>query len=209
MTTTPLETHRYRHLPHRGGAFPGTIVALHGTGGNEADLLPLAEQIAARAAVLSPRGNVLEHGMPRFFRRLAEGVFDVPDLIARTHALADFIAAAREHHRLPNPVIAMGYSNGANIAGALLLLRPEVLDGAMLLRPMLPLEPASVPALEGKRVLLASGTHDPICPPESAARLGDLLREGGAVVTEANPEASHGLVPEDVSAMRAFIAMYR
>src|SRR5262249_11765205 len=135
------------------------LLLLHGTGGNEDDLLPLGRMVAPGAALLSPRGKVLEQGMPRFFRRLAEGVFDEDDVRARAHELADFVAAAREHYRIGAPV-ALGYSNGANIAAAVMLLRPEALAGGILLRAMVPLAKLEAKeGLSGKAVLVVSGAR--------------------------------------------------
>src|SRR5882762_5959864 len=151
---------------------PGTLprapalLLLHGTGGNEADLLPLGRILVPGAALLSPRGKVLEHGMPRFFRRFAEGVFDVDDLKRRTHELADWVTVATVAHSLAGrPLMAVGFSNGANIAASLLLLRPEVLAGAVLLRATLPFEPEVPPALAGRPVFIAAGRADPYARP--------------------------------------------
>ncbi len=135
-----------------------TLLLLHGTGGTEMDMVPLGERLDPAAALLSPRGKSPENGMPRFFRRLAEGVFDEQDLIFRTHELAGFVeGAARTYNFDPRRVVAVGYSNGANIAGALLLLRPGILAGAALLRPMVPLVPAELPKLDGVPVLISAG----------------------------------------------------
>ncbi|MEX1159153.1 MAG: alpha/beta hydrolase, partial [Thermomicrobiales bacterium] len=140
-----------------------TLLLLHGTGGNENDLLSLGSLLLPGASVLSPRGKVSENGASRFFRRLAEGVFDVEDLIARTYELADFVgAAAKQYGFDPGNVVAVGYSNGANIASSMLLLRPGTLAGAVLLRPMVPLEPDSPPDLSGTPVYLGAGRLDPI-----------------------------------------------
>ena len=147
---------------HRLDAAP--LLLLHGTGGDENDLLPLGQAIAPGASLLSPRGKVLEHGMPRFFRRLAEGVFDEDDLRRRANELADFVDQARQRYDLAAPV-ALGYSNGANIAAAMLLLRPDPLAGAMLLRAMVPLRDVPKTDLTGKPVLIVSGQSDPIIPP--------------------------------------------
>ena len=136
-----------------------TLLLLHGTGGNERDLIPLGRELDPNASLLSPRGKVLENGMPRFFRRLAEGVFDQADLKARTLELAEFIARARKAYGLEAP-IAVGFSNGANIAASLLLTQPNVLRGAVLMRAMLPFEPQTMPDLTGKPVLLLSGSSD-------------------------------------------------
>src|SRR5436305_9724910 len=142
-----------------------TLLLLHGTGGNERDLIPLARELDARAALLSPRGKVLENGMPRFFRRVAEGVFDLDDLKKRTNELADFVAAAAQHYGFSSDkVVAVGYSNGANIAASVLLLRPEVLSTAILFRAMVPLVPQTKPNLSSARVWIGAGTNDPIIP---------------------------------------------
>jgi phospholipase/carboxylesterase len=186
---------------------PGTVAGatplllLHGTGGNEDDLLSLGEALAPGAPLLSPRGKVLENGMPRFFRRLAEGVFDLEDLRLRTRELADFLAAARNVYDLgETPPIAVGYSNGANIAGALLLLHPGSLSGALLLRPMVPLVPEPLPALDGIPVLIAAGRQDPIVPPSQPRALADLLGSAGADVTLHRSNGAHGLTREDLEA---------
>ncbi|MBC8107634.1 MAG: alpha/beta hydrolase [Anaerolineae bacterium] len=184
-----------------------TLLLLHGTGGDETDLLGVARAIDGNAALLSPRGNVLENGMPRFFRRLAEGVFDEKDLIARTHELADFVAAAAKHYqRDPTKIIAVGFSNGANIAAAMMLLRPEALRAGVLIRAMVPLIPAQQTDLSGKSALILSGTADPIVPRDNAGRLAKLLRDTGADVTHKWIEASHGLTMEDIETARGWIA---
>jgi phospholipase/carboxylesterase len=191
---------------------PGTdaahapLLLLHGTGGDESDLLPLGQAIAPGRALLSPRGRVLENGMPRFFRRLAEGVFDEQDLIAQTEALAGFITKARVHYGLAAPV-AVGFSNGANIAAALMLLHPEALAGAVLIRAMPPLtRPPEGSGLTGKRVLLLSGRADPLVPAAAAATLAAQLEARGAQVTHQDLAAGHGLTNQDVLAARAFLA---
>lgn len=184
------------------------LLLLHGTGGDEHDLLPVGRQLAPGAALLSPRGDVLERGAPRFFRRLAEGVFDLADVERRTHALADFIAAAaREYGFDALRLTALGFSNGANIAASLLLLRPESLASAVLLRPMIVLEPtpAAMPSLAGKRVLISSGNVDPIVPLDHPPRLAEMLRRAGADVTLHTHAASHSLVPGDFAAAKEFL----
>jgi phospholipase/carboxylesterase len=184
---------------------PGTkegippLLLLHGTGGNEDDLLSLGETLAPGAPLISPRGKALENGMPRFFRRLAEGVFDLEDLRFRARELVDFLSAARKAYNLgETPPIAVGYSNGANIAGALLLLHPGSLSGALLLRPMVPLVPEVLPRLDGIPVLIAAGRNDPIVPPTQARALADLLGSAGADVTLHGSVAGHGLTREDL-----------
>jgi phospholipase/carboxylesterase len=187
----------------------GTILALHGTGGNEDDLIPLASAMAPGAAILSPRGQVLERGMPRFFRRLAEGVFDLDDLHARTAGLAAFVAdAARQFHFDPARVFAMGYSNGANIAASLLLSNPDVLAGAVLLRAMVPFEPDTVKPLGPRPVLLSAGRRDPIVPQASTTRLADLLRSAGADVTLWWEETGHGLARAEIDRAGQWLQPY-
>ena len=178
-----------------------TLLLLHGTGGNEHDLVPLGRELDPNAGLLSPRGKVLENGMPRFFRRLAEGVFDVEDLKQRTNELADFItAAAAQYNLATNEIIAVGYSNGANIAASMLLLRPEILHAAVLFRAMVPLEPADPPDLSPVRVWIGAGNQDPIIPTSETQRLVDLLRGAGADVTIRFFNAGHGLTNGEVEA---------
>jgi phospholipase/carboxylesterase len=176
-----------------------TLLLLHGTGGNEHDLIPLGREIDPNAALLSPRGKVLENGMPRFFRRLAEGVFDVEDLKQRTNELADFVAAAVQHYKLaPDRLVGVGYSNGANIAASMLLLRPEILDAAILFRAMVPLVPDNLPDLSPVRIWISAGNQDPIIPTSETERLAQLLRRAGADVTVRFANANHGLTNAEV-----------
>jgi phospholipase/carboxylesterase len=201
MNATPDFIHKF--IP---GSSARTLLLLHGTGGSENDLLTLGRTLDPAAALLSPRGKVLENGMPRFFRRLAEGVFDEKDLIQRTHELADFIDAASEKYGFDQKeLIAVGYSNGANIAASILLLRPGTLGGAALLRAMVPLEPESLPSLDGTPVLLVSGNYDPIVPVANAKRLAALLKEAGAKVTVSLEESGHGLTEESVQATKDWL----
>jgi predicted esterase len=183
-----------------------TLLLLHGTGGDETDLLGVGRQLASGAALLSPRGKVSENGMPRYFRRLAEGVFDLEDLRARTHELADFVEAATQRYRLDSErLFAVGFSNGANIAASTLLLRPQVLAGAILFRAMFPLVPETMPHLHGRPVLLAAGRLDPIVSPDETERLRRLLVQAGAAVTLHWVKAGHALTPLDVEAARAWL----
>ena len=184
------------------GAAP--LLLLHGTGGDENDLLPLGAALAPGAALLSPRGQVLEHGMPRFFRRLAEGVFDEDDVRRRAAELGAFVTEARQRHGLAAP-IAVGFSNGANIAAALLLLKPDALAGAILLRAMVPLSEPPKAELGGKPVLLLSGQADPIVPASNSAKLATLLFEAGASVTHKVLPAGHQLSQADVTLARDWI----
>jgi predicted esterase len=186
----------HRWQPGAPGA--PTLLLLHGTGGSEDDLLPLGEQLAPGAGLLSPRGQVLEHGMARFFRRLAEGVFDQADLARRTEDLAAFVRRAREAYALgDSPIVAVGFSNGANIAASLLLKGTGVLDGAVLLRPMVPFEPDTPPSLAGVPTLLLAGRLDPIAG-QTPARLAQLLEAAGSDVELVWQQAAHGLVQADV-----------
>ncbi|PYK89152.1 MAG: hypothetical protein DME35_09510 [Verrucomicrobia bacterium] len=183
-----------------------TLLLLHGTGGNERDLIPLGHELDPNAALLSPRGKVLENRMPRFFRRLAEGVFDLEDLKNRTHELADFVAAAAKHYKIDiKHIIAVGYSNGANIAASLLLLRPEILSAAILFRAMVPLIPETEPDLDSVRVWIGAGSNDPIVPASETKELAELLRGAGANVTIRFFQAGHDLTQQDVEAARKWL----
>lgn len=206
MSPASVEDFVHRFVP--GAAESPTLLLLHGTGGNEDDLLPLANLLDPAAAVLSPRGQVLERGMPRFFRRLAEGVFDVPDLERRTRELAEFIAAAATRYGFdPTRLVAVGYSNGANIAASLLLLEPRILAGAILMRAMVPFEPRdrAAAALAGVPVLIAAGRLDPVARPEQAERLARILRGRGAEVSLHWEQAGHGLEQAELSAAREWL----
>jgi predicted esterase len=187
-----------------------TLLLLHGTGGNERDLLPVGRMLAPAAGVLSPRGKVLERGMPRFFRRLAEGVFDLEDLRHRTIELADFVAAAAAHYRFdPRRVVAVGFSNGANIAASLLLLKPETLGGAVLFRAMVPLVPEALQDMQGTPVLLSNGRLDPLVSRAETERLAALLREAGGNVTLTWQQAGHELTQGDIDTARHAIEQFR
>ena len=195
----------HRYVPHKDAT--RTLLLLHGTGGNEDDLLELGARLDPVANLLSPRGKVLENGMPRFFRRLAMGVFDLPDLRFRTDELAGFVAAAARAYGFDaRRVTAVGYSNGANIAASLLLLHPGVLADAVLLRPMVPFVPEKAPDLQGVNVLLSAGRLDPIVPPGETERLAVLLREYGAGVTLGWSPQGHELTPAEIEDARRWLA---
>jgi len=205
-----LDVFQHRFVPRAPNGAPFTLLLLHGTGGDENDLLPLGSDLAPGAAILSPRGRVLENGMPRYFRRFAEGVLDVEDLKFRTKELAEFVRAARGEYKLGDePLYAVGFSNGANIAASMLMLEPELLEGAVLLRAMVPFEPDTPPKLEGKRVLLAAGRRDPYSGPENTERLREIFEGGGAEVTVHWSNVGHGLVPEDLDAAAAWFSRAR
>ena len=186
---------------------PGTtLLVLHGTGGNENDLVPLARELLPTAAILSPRGNVVERGMPRFFRRLAEGVFDLEDLAVRTDALAQFIDDAATTYGFDRDrVIALGFSNGANIAASMLLRRGPVLRGALLLSPMLPFEPQTIPDLSSVSVFIGAGTADTVISPDQARRLVEALRGAGASVTDYWHPAGHTITHEELRSAKAWL----
>jgi len=200
----------HAHVPPIDADDPRTVLLLHGTGGNERDLLALGAAVAPGARLLGVRGQVMEHGMPRFFHRLAEGVFDEADVVRRAADLAAFVPAAASSFRFdPAQVVALGYSNGANIAAAMLLLHPGVLSAAVLFRSMVPLVPMQVPEFRATPVLIVNGQVDPIIPRANAERLAALLQEGGADVTLHWEPVGHGLTPDDVAVARAWMATQR
>jgi phospholipase/carboxylesterase/glyoxalase family protein len=183
-----------------------TLLVLHGTGGNEHDLVPLGRALVPGAAILSPRGKILERGQPRFFRRLAEGVFDLDDLRQRTHELADFVAAAAErYHFDPSRVVAAGFSNGANIAASVVLLRPGTIQTALLYSPMVPLVPDPLPDLRATTVFISAGKRDPLVSPEQTQALADLLSRAQARVTLRWTDGGHSLTEPDVAAGAAWL----
>jgi predicted esterase len=183
-----------------------TLLLLHGTGGNERDLIALGREFDPNASLLSPRGKVLENGMPRFFRRLAEGVFDLEDLKKRTYELSDFLTAAAQHYGFAaHKVVAVGYSNGANIAASMLLLRPEILSAAILFRAMVPLIPETEPNLSSVNVWIGAGSYDPIIPTSETKKLAELLRNAGADVTMRHFQAGHELTSADVEDAREWL----
>lgn len=186
-----------------------TLLLLHGTGGNEEDLLPLAQLIDAEANVLSVRGNILENGMPRFFKRLQEGVFDEENLKAETKNLAEFLdEAAKEYGFDRGNVVALGYSNGANIAGSLLFLYQDVLRGAMLHHPMVPLRGIELPDLSKVPVFIGAGENDPICSPEESTELKELLEKAGAKVAIDWGRSGHSLTQQELAAAAQWYAKF-
>ncbi len=191
-----------KHIFRRGTEDRAPVLLLlHGTGGTEQDLLPLADMISPGSSVLSVRGNVLENGMPRFFRRLAEGVFDVEDLIARTKELHQFLdTAAQEYQFERDNIIAVGYSNGANIAGSLLFHYANSLKGAILHHPMVPIRDKQLPILQGTPVFISAGENDPICPPQETNDLQALLTDAGAQVAVYWERNGHRLTQTEVEA---------
>ncbi|HEX2182909.1 MAG TPA: alpha/beta hydrolase [Rubrobacteraceae bacterium] len=194
----------HRFYPGETGA---TLLLLHGTGGSEDDLVPLGRELAPGAAILSPRGKVSEYGAARFFRRLAEGVFDHEDLVLRTHELANFVQAASEEYGFdPSKIVAVGYSNGANIAGSLMLLHPGLLRAAVLFRAMVPFEPEETPDLSGMPVFIAAGRRDQMIPPQNTQRLAEILTEAEADLDLRWRDTSHGLTYEEVEEAKEWLA---
>jgi phospholipase/carboxylesterase len=194
----------HRFYPSESDA---TLLLLHGTGGSEDDLVSLGRELAPGAAILSPRGKVSEYGAARFFRRLAEGVFDHEDLVFRTHELADFIQSASEEYDFDlSKLVAVGFSNGANIAASLMLLHPELLRAAVLFRAMVPFEPEETPDLSGMPVFLAAGRRDQMIPPQNTERLAEILREAGADLDLQWRDTGHGLTYEEVAEAKEWLA---
>jgi phospholipase/carboxylesterase len=193
----------HKYVPSKGSAT--TVVLLHGTGGDENDLLPIGLGIARGSALLSPRGRVDERGAARFFRRLQEGVFDEESIRSEAAALDKFIRESAAHYAFdPAKIAALGYSNGANMIAALLLLYPKLLNGAVLMRPTLPLEPDPLLPIDGVPVLLLAGQHDPIIHKDGTQKLAKKLAEAGAAVEVRWHNMGHELGPEDFSAAREF-----
>ena len=187
-----------------------TLLVLHGTGGNENDLVGIGQAIAPGAAILSPRGNVLENGAPRFFKRVAEGVFDPKEVRSRGEELARFIRAAAVTYRLdPSRIFALGYSNGANIASTVMLIEPGSIQASILLRPMLVYEPPEKNDLSGSSVFISAGRMDPIVPTASVEQLAQLFRSTNADVTLKWQLAAHSLVPSEVREAAEWFALQR
>ena len=195
----------HRFIPGEENA--PTLLLLHGTGGNENDLIPLGQELAPGAAILSPRGKVSEYGAARFFRRLAEGVFDHEDLVFRTHELAEFIEkAAGEYGFDRSKLVAVGYSNGANVAASLMLLHPGLLRAAVLFRAMVPFEPEETPDLSGMPVFLAAGRGDQMIAPENTQRLAEILTEAGANLDLRWRDTGHGLLYEEIAEAKEWLS---
>ena len=195
---------RHRFEPPRGSQ--ATVLLLHGTGGDENDLLPIGRGLAPGAALLSPRGSVDENGMARFFRRIREGVFDEDDIRRRAGELAQFATdAATQYGFDPNRLSVMGYSNGANMAAALMLLYPCMFAGAVLMRATYPLDPSEPPAIPGTPVLILAGQHDSILSAPGTEKLARALSDAGARVEVRWHNLGHELGPEDFTAARDFL----
>lgn len=197
-------THHYHF--EQGDNAKTPLLLLHGTGADEFDLIPLARQISPDATLLSIRGNVVEHGQNRYFSRLPDGTFDQQDLRLRTHALADFIAEIAPKHGIDmSTLVALGFSNGANVASAMMFLRPEILPAAILLRGMVPFVPENPVALDGKKIILQSGMEDPIIPIANAKQLAEIYRVSGAEISHHLMPTGHGLMQQDMLQVRAWL----
>lgn len=200
----------HRFVPAEDSGSGETLIVLHGTGGDENDLIGIGRAVAPGAAIVSPRGNVLENGAPRFFRRLAEGVFDPKEVRSRAEELARFIRAAVITYRLdPARVFALGYSNGANVASTVMFVEPGILQGAILFRPMLVYEPTEKNDLSGSAVFISAGRMDPIVPTASVERLVELFESAHSEVTLKWQLVGHNLVPSEVSEAADWLALQR
>jgi phospholipase/carboxylesterase len=200
----------HRFVPAQDTSSAETLVVLHGTGGDENDLIGIGQAIAPGTNILSPRGNVLENGAPRFFKRLAEGKFDPIEVKSRGEELIRFIRAAISKYRLnPERVFALGYSNGANVASTMMFIEPELLRGAILLRPMVVFEPSERPDLSDAGILISAGRMDPIVPTTSVDRLAELFAASHAEVTLKWQLAGHNLLPSEVHEAADWLALQR
>ncbi|MEA2762574.1 MAG: phospholipase/carboxylesterase [Gemmatimonadaceae bacterium] len=200
----------HRFVPAQDTSSAETLVVLHGTGGDENDLIGIGQAIAPGTNILSPRGNVLENGAPRFFKRLAEGKFDPIEVKSRGEELIRFIRAAISKYRLnPERVFALGYSNGANVASTMMFIEPELLRGAILLRPMVVFEPSERPDLSDAGILISAGRMDPIVPTTSVDRLAELFEASHAEVTLKWQLAGHNLLPSEVHEAADWLALQR
>jgi len=202
------DLHVHRFVPAADPGISRTILALHGTGGDENDLIPLAQAVFPGAAVLSPRGNVLEGSSPRFFRRSAPGVLDLEDLAARTEELAQFVQVAAEEYGFDAAnVMAIGFSNGANIAVSMLLSQSTILRGAVLLSPMLPFVPDESPDLDGTAVFIGAGNLDQMVPIQQVDQLEHILANAGALVTMHKEDVGHTITDREVMAAQQWAKM--
>jgi len=198
---------KHKYIPSSDPTNQNTVLLLHGTGGNEENLVPIVEMILPDAAILSLRGQILENGMPRFFRRIAEGVFDLEDLKFRTQELAIFIERASQRYGLlSNKVIAVGYSNGANIASSVMLTYPGLISEAALFHPMIPFVPENPPDLSKTKILITAGTNDPIVNPEETLELHKMFEDYGAEVEVFWQDNGHNLTREEIEKTTNFLS---
>lgn len=194
----------YHHLVKPGAPGAPLVFAFHGTGGDEHQFTGLIDQILPGAGIVAPRGDVSEHGANRFFRRRAEGLYDMEDLRARTRQMTAFLRA----HVQANPgrrVFAMGYSNGANILASVMFEAPELFDRVVLMHPLIPWTPEDQPGLAGRQVLLTAGRRDPICPLPQTEALTGWLRAQGARLEVALHDGGHEITQAELNAVAAFL----
>jgi len=198
---------KHKYITSSNPTNENTILLLHGTGGNEESFIPIAEMILPEAAVLSPRGQVLENGMPRFFRRISEGVFDLQDLKLRTRELAEFIEVSAQKYEIEtNKIIAIGYSNGANIASSVMFTYPKLISRAVLFHPMIPFVPDTAPDLSGISILITAGTNDQIVDSKETTELHELYEDYGAVVEILWHDMGHNLTQEEIERAKNFLS---
>jgi phospholipase/carboxylesterase/glyoxalase family protein len=198
---------KHKYVPSSDPPKGKTVLLLHGTGGNEESLIPIVEMVLPDAAILSPRGQIMENGMPRFFRRIAEGVFDLEDLKFQTQELAIFIEAASKTYGIEsNEVIALGYSNGANIASSVMLTYPELISKAALFHPMIPFVPENPPDLSNTGILITAGTNDPIVSREETLELNNMFQDYGAEVEIFWHDSEHNLTREELDKTKNFLS---
>lgn len=199
----------HKYLPQRDPSSAYTLVLFHGTGGDEESLIHIGSLVFPESGLLSPRGKVLEKGMPRFFRRFSEGVFDLEDMKIRTAELFDFIHSASNAYGFDTGKLsALGYSNGANIAASIILTFPSLFKNAVLFHPMIPFTPENLPDLSGTRILITAGTNDPVVKPEESEGLKELFQHSGAVVEMLWSNKGHSLTQEEVERARTFFHNY-
>jgi len=195
----------YTHKVLPGSPGRPLLFVFHGTGADENQLLSLGRDLAPQATIISPRGDVSEHGAARFFRRTGEGVYDMDDLARATQKMAGFVKAHVEAAK-PSTVLGLGYSNGANIVASVVFAEPSLFDAAVLMHPLIPFEPEVKGSLAGRRILVSAGKRDPICPPNLTSRLEAYLRADGADVTVEWHEGGHEVRPNEIEAARRFFA---
>ena len=195
----------YIHKVLPGSPGGPLLFVFHGTGGDESQLVSLGLDLVPGATVISPRGDVSEHGAARFFRRTGEGVYDMDDLARGTSKMVAFVKAHVEAAK-PLAVLGLGYSNGANILASVMFDEPELFDATVLMHPLIPFEPQVQGSLAGRHILVTAGKRDPICPPNLTARLEAYLRGDGADVTVEWHEGGHEVRPNEIEAARRLFA---
>jgi phospholipase/carboxylesterase len=196
----------YIHKVLPGSPGGPLLFVFHGTGADENQLLSLGRELAPSATIVSPRGDVSEHGAARFFRRTGEGVYDMGDLARATAKMAGFVKAHVEAAK-PSAVFGLGYSNGANILASVAFAEPDLFDSAALMHPLIPFEPEVKGSLAGRHILITAGRRDPICPPDLTTRLEAYLRADGADVTVDWHDGGHEVRPNEIEAARRLFAL--